>query len=85
MSSDSSVLPGAEEKMRLTAVAHLDVPVGGQEIDLQQVDYIHGGTPQLRIRIREGKRFTIFDIDPVTAGQWGDAMRRWADAHGGAC
>ena len=84
MSGDSSVLPGADEKMRLTSVERLRVPVGGQEIELQQVDYIHGGVPQLRIRIREGKRFTIFDIDPVTAGQWGEAMRRWAAAHGGA-
>ena len=33
----------------------------------------------LRIRIREGKRFTIFDIDPVTARHWAAAMQRWAD------
>jgi hypothetical protein len=34
----------------------------------------------LRIRIREGRRFTIFDIDPGTASQWAQAMQRWADA-----
>jgi hypothetical protein len=32
----------------------------------------------LRVRIRERKRFTIFDLDPVTAGAWGAAMARWA-------
>ena len=34
----------------------------------------------LRIRIRERTRFTIFDIDPATARQWGAAMQHWADA-----
>ena len=33
----------------------------------------------LRIRIRERKRFTIFDVDPATARTWGAAMQRWAD------
>ena len=82
MSSDSSVLPDADEKMRLTSIDRLRVPVGGQEIELQQVDYIHGGTSLLRIRIREGKRFTIFDIDPVSAKQWGESMQRWASENG---
>ena len=30
------------------------------------------------IPIREGKRFTIFDIDPATALQWAEAMKDWA-------
>jgi hypothetical protein len=33
----------------------------------------------LRIRIRERTRFTIFDVDPVTARAWGEAMQHWAD------
>ena len=48
MSSDSSVLPGAEEKMRLTTVERLHVPVGGQEIELQQIEFEAGGLPLLR-------------------------------------
>ena len=32
----------------------------------------------LRVRIREGKRFTIFDVDPVNAALWGKAMQEWA-------
>jgi hypothetical protein len=34
----------------------------------------------LRTRIREGSRFTIFDIDPQTAEHWGRALLRWAQA-----
>jgi hypothetical protein len=34
----------------------------------------------MRIRIREAKRFTIFDVDPVTAKEWGEAMIKWAEA-----
>lgn len=54
-------------------------PYGNQEIELQEVRYEAGGTPMLRLRIRErGARFTIFDIDPVTAKYWADEMARWA-------
>lgn len=54
-------------------------PYGNQEIELQQVDYEAGGIPMLRLRIRErGARFTIFDVDPVTAKYWAEAMLAWA-------
>jgi hypothetical protein len=56
------------------------VPLGNQEIGLQQVVHAEGGMSLLRVRIREGRRFTVFDIDPATARRWSDAMRRWADA-----
>lgn len=56
------------------------VPLGNQEIELQQIDHAEGGMSLLRIRIREGRRFTIFDVDPATAQYWSDAMRRWAEA-----
>ena len=46
------------------------VPIGNQAIELQEYVYEGGGMPLLRTRIREGSRFTIFDIDPVTAAQW---------------
>lgn len=58
------------------------VPLGNQEIELQQIDHAEDGMSLLRIRIREGRRFTIFDIDPATARHWSDVMRRWADAQG---
>ena len=65
---------------RLTPIASLRVPLGGQQIDLQQVDHDAGGMSLLRTRIREGSRFTVFDVDPLTAGEWGRALVRWADA-----
>ncbi|MBL0151412.1 MAG: hypothetical protein IPP87_23240 [Ideonella sp.] len=37
-----------------------------------------GPTRLLRTRIRENARFTIFDIDPITAEAWGQALLDWA-------
>jgi len=34
----------------------------------------------LRTRIREKSRFTVFDIDPQSARQWGEALLRWANS-----
>lgn len=56
------------------------VPLGNQEVELQQIDHEAGGMSMLRIRIREAKRFTIFDIDAVTARQWAKTMLDWADS-----
>lgn len=55
-------------------------PIGKQQIELQHVDHAEGGLNMLRIRIREGKRFTIFDIDPDTAKHWAAVMQTWAEA-----
>lgn len=62
------------------SLSKLRVPVGGQEIELQQVDHETGGMSLLRTRIREKSRFTVFDIDPATAQQWGEALLQWARA-----
>jgi hypothetical protein len=64
----------------LSPLAKLRVPLGGQEIELQQIDFEAGGMPLLRTRIREKSRFTIFDIDPMTARQWAQALAGWADS-----
>ncbi len=69
-----------EDKLTVTPLARLRAPIGGQEIELQQVDYAHGGIGLLRIRIREGRRFTVFDIDAATAADWGGQMLQWARA-----
>ncbi len=70
-----------EDKLRVTELTKLRAPLGGQEIELQQIDYVVGGISLLRIRIREGRRFTVFDIDPATAGAWGEIMQNWSRAH----
>ena len=53
-------------------------PLGGQVIELQQLDYDAGGMSLLRTRIRENSRFTVFEVDPLIARQWGEALLRWA-------
>lgn len=64
--------------IRLTPLTRLLSPLGKQEIELQQVDFEAGGMSLLRTRFREGNRFTIFDIDPLTAEAWGQALLDWA-------
>jgi hypothetical protein len=69
----------------ITSLDKFRSPFGGQEIELQQVEYEAGGIPLLRIRIKErGARFTIFEIDPVTAQRWGENLVAWGKAHPGS-
>ncbi len=63
----------------ITSLCKLKVPLGGQEIELQQLIHDAGGMSLMRIRIRERSRFTIFEIDPQTARDWGEAMTKWAN------
>lgn len=80
---------------RLNSLLKLRVPLGGQEIELQHVDYAQPADEpapldaagamsipmnMLRTRIREKSRFTVFDVDPLTAEQWGQALLAWARA-----
>lgn len=65
---------------RITPLLKLLAPLGAQEIELQQVDLESGGMSLLRTRIRERSRFTVFDIDPLTAAAWGQALLQWAQS-----
>ncbi len=65
---------------RITPISAFTVPLGGQRVELQQVDYAAGGMSLLRVRIREGARHTVFEIDARTAGLWACAMAEWAAA-----
>jgi hypothetical protein len=63
----------------ITSLEKIHNPYGNQEIELQQVVYAAGGTPMMRLRIKErGARFTIFDVDPLTARHWARIMLAWA-------
>ncbi|MBP6483514.1 MAG: hypothetical protein KAX88_03845 [Rhodoferax sp.] len=62
----------------VTPLEKLTIPLGGQVIELQQLDYEAGGMSLLRTRIREKSRFTVFEIDPESARLWGEALLRWA-------
>lgn len=68
---------------KIIELCKINVPLGGQQIELQQIDHTEDGMSMLRVRIREGKRFTIFDIDPSTASQWATTMQQWAAQQGG--
>jgi len=62
----------------ITPLEKLTIPLGGQVIELQQLDYDAGGMSLLRTRIREKSRFTVFEIDAQSAQLWGEALLRWA-------
>jgi hypothetical protein len=54
-----------------------NAPIGGQEIQLQEISFEQGGMKLIRTRIRERSRFTVFDIDPHTALVWGESLLEW--------
>ena len=53
----------------------------GQRIKLEDVSTTDG-VRLMRIRIQEGSRFTVFDIDPAIAEVWGRRMTEWASSTG---
>ena len=64
---------------RVVPLDEFDAPYG-RKIKLEAVEY-ESGLRMLRLRIREGNRFTILDLDENTASHWGVAMCSWADVH----
>ena len=48
-----------------------------REITLDDVQH-ESGMRLLRITVREGRRFTIFDLDAETAAHWGSALVSWS-------
>jgi hypothetical protein len=71
-------LPAFKFVDKITSLDKFRVPIGNQEIELQQTEFEAGGMPLLRLRIRERTRFTIFDIDAVTAARWAEVMASWS-------
>ena len=49
----------------------------GKEVTIEEVVY-DNGFRMLRMRIREARRFTVIDLDPVTARHWGEHLAGWA-------
>lgn len=54
-----------------------------RQILLQDVTF-ESGMKLMRIRIREGTRFTILEVDAPTAQHWGQHLLAWAKAHASA-
>lgn len=53
----------------------------GKKVVVQKVEY-EGGLTMLRVRIREGSRFTLLDLDPQSAKRLGQGLLAWANAAG---
>ena len=60
---------------RTDEIARMNAPYG-KELVIQTVTY-EGGMQLLRLRIKEGKRFTMLDLDPGTAAQLTAVMNDW--------
>jgi hypothetical protein len=60
----------------VTPLTKLEAPYG-REVTFENVEH-ESSMRMLRIRIREGRRFTIMDIDEETALRWSTIMTAWA-------
>ncbi len=67
------------DELNITSLGKITASPYRQEIELMHVEH-RADYVTLRLRIREVKRFTIFDIDANTARLWGQAMLDWANA-----
>ncbi|MEQ1695680.1 MAG: hypothetical protein ABL901_07550 [Hyphomicrobiaceae bacterium] len=63
----------------VTDIERIEAPFRRQLV-LQDVAH-ESGLKMLRIRIREGTRFTILDVDAPVARQWGELMLAWAQTN----
>ena len=50
----------------------------GKNVVIQKVEY-EGGLVMLRVRIKEGSRFTLLDLDPESAKRLAKTLNAWAD------
>jgi len=52
----------------------------GAEVEVIEV-LAENDVQLLRIRIKEGSRFTDLELDPATALHWGNLMTSWATSY----
>ncbi|MCF6198984.1 MAG: hypothetical protein L3J67_06220 [Hyphomicrobiaceae bacterium] len=57
--------------------AHFSAPYRNAQITL--IDKPSSEVPLMELRIREGRRITIVDLDAKTVGDLGKALSEWAD------
>ena len=68
-------LPGAPEHQ--DEFAHFSAPYRNAQITL--IDKPSDEVPLMELRIREGRRITIVELDAKTVGELGKALQEWAD------
>jgi len=54
----------------------------GKDVEIIEV-LAENDVQLLRVRIKEGSRFTMLDLDPATALHWGNLMASWASSYMG--
>ena len=50
----------------------------GKRIDFEAI-CLEDNVRFLRIRVKEGQRFTVIDLDPISVDAWQSIMCDWAD------
>jgi len=60
----------------VTDLAEFELPFG-RRATLKNVAF-ESGLQMLRLTLREGRRFTIIDLDPASAAALGNDMTGWA-------
>jgi len=63
----------------IRSLGKFDAPFG-KEVEMLDVT-MENNVRLLRVRIREGSRFTTMDLDPVTAKHWGEQMTSWSASY----
>ena len=68
--------------LSVTDIDNIEAPWNKQVI-VQEVEY-EGGFRMMRLRIKEGKRFTDLELDPETAARLAGVLASWCgDAENG--
>ena len=68
---------GAVTKQKTRNLSKILAPFGKQ-IEFEEV-ILDNDVTLLRLRIKEGSRFTVIDLDPVTAEAWQTIMANWLE------
>lgn len=59
-------------------LGRIELPYG-KEVRLAEIVY-ESGMRLVRMRLREGKRHTVIEVDPASAAAWGKTLSDWASS-----
>ncbi|MCK5167023.1 MAG: hypothetical protein KAQ66_06875 [Rhodospirillaceae bacterium] len=63
----------------ITDIEVIDAP-WNKQVTVQEATY-EGGFKMVRLRIKEGKRFTDLELDSATAGNLAGLLQAWSEAN----
>ncbi len=61
-----------------TELAHYITPFKRQDVLLSSISH-ENGLNLLEIKVREGRRFTMLEIDPEIASEMAAVLQKWVD------